>query len=76
MEFMQPLQVIWDYLCLRQSPAPADCIVGFGNFNDDIARRAADLYHQGLAPWVLFTGGLGRNTRACWRNRKRWPLPG
>lgn len=59
---MQPLQVIWDYLRLGQKPCKTDCIVGFGNFNDDIARRAAQLYHQGLAPWVLFTGGLGRNT--------------
>ena len=62
MEFLEPLQVIWDYLCLRKAPTQADCIVGFGNFNTDIARRAAELYHQGLAPKILFTGGLGRNT--------------
>ena len=62
MEFLEPLQVIWDYLCLHQEPRKADCIVGFGNFNTDIARRAAELYHQGLAPKILFTGGLGRNT--------------
>ena len=62
MEFMKPLQVIWDYLCLNEPLQKADCIVGFGNFNTDIARRAAELYHQGYAPKVLFTGGLGRNT--------------
>ena len=62
MEFLQHLQVIWDYLCLNREPEKADCIVGFGNFNDNIARRAAELYHQGYAPKVLFTGGLGRNT--------------
>ena len=59
---LEPLQVIWDYLGLHQTLEKADCIVGFGNFNDNIARRAAELYHQGLAPKVLFTGGLGRNT--------------
>ena len=59
---MKPLQVIWDYLCLNELLERADCIVGFGNFNTDIARRAADLYHAGYAPKVLFTGGLGRNT--------------
>ena len=59
---MKPLQVIWDYLCLRESLQKADCIVGFGNFNTDIACRAAELYHQGFAPKILFTGGLGRNT--------------
>ena len=62
MDFMQPLQVIWDYLGMHQTPAKADVIVGFGNFNTDIARRAAELYHQGYAPRILFTGGLGRNT--------------
>ena len=62
MEFLPHLQVIWDYLCLRQEPRKADCIVGFGNFNTDIARRAAQLYLEGYAPKVLFTGGLGRNT--------------
>ena len=63
MDFLQPLQVIWDYLGMHQEPQKADCIVGFGNFNDNIARRAAQLYHQGYADRVLFTGGLGRNTR-------------
>ncbi len=62
MDFLEPLQVIWDYLCLNQKPEKADVIVGFGNFNTNIARRAAEVYHQGLAPKVLFTGGLGRNT--------------
>ena len=61
-EALAPLQVIWDYLCLHREPEKADVIVGFGNFNDNIARRAAELYRQGLAPKVLFTGGLGRNT--------------
>ena len=62
MDFLKPLQVIWDYLCLNEPLEKADAIVGFGNFNTDIARRAAELYHAGFAPKVLFTGGLGRNT--------------
>ena len=62
MDFLKPLQVIWDYLCLREPLQKADVIVGFGNFNTDIARRAAELYRLGYAPKVLFTGGLGRNT--------------
>lgn len=62
MEFLEPLQVIWDYLRLGQPLVKADCIVGFGNFNTDIARRAVELYLAGWATKVLFTGGLGRNT--------------
>ena len=63
MNYLQPLQVLWDYLGMHQTPEEADCIVGFGNFNTNIARRAAQLYLQGYAPRILFTGGLGRNTK-------------
>ncbi|MBO5129954.1 MAG: YdcF family protein [Oscillospiraceae bacterium] len=62
LQALAPLQVIWSYLKLHQQPGKADVIVGFGNFNDNIARRAAELYKAGLAPKVLFSGGLGRNT--------------
>ena len=62
MDFLEPLQVLWDYLGMHQTPTKADCIVGFGNFNTDIAARAAELYLKGYAPRILFTGGLGRNT--------------
>lgn len=62
MDYMKPLSVIWDYLGMHQQPEKADIIVGFGNFNTDIARRAAELYFHGFAPKILFTGGLGRNT--------------
>ena len=63
MDFLQTRQVIWAYMGMHQEPQKADCIVGFGNFNDNIARRAAELYHQGYADRILFTGGLGRNTK-------------
>lgn len=66
MDRQTAIHILWDYLCLNQTPAAADCIVGFGCYNEDVARRAAQLYHQGLAPLILFTGGLGRNTSAMW----------
>ena len=58
MNYLKPLEVIWDYLGMHQEPRKADVIVGFGNFNTDIAVRAAELYHAGFAPKILFTGGL------------------
>ena len=62
----QNLEIIWDYMHLRMELRPADCIVGFGNYNTAIAVRAAELYHQKLAPKILFSGGLGRNTDGRW----------
>ena len=44
MDFLEPLQTVWDYWGMHQTPEPADVIVGFGNFNTNIARRAAELY--------------------------------
>ena len=60
------VKVLWNYMKLDQPLEKADCIVGFGCYNEEIALRAAELYHQGYAPKVLFTGGLGRNTREMW----------
>lgn len=62
MEYLPPLRVLWDYLSLGQEPEKADVILGFGCYDDNVARRAAQLYHQGYAPRIVFTGGLGRNT--------------
>ena len=62
----EAVHVLWDYMCLHQTPQKADCIIGFGCYNEDVARRAAQLYQAGYAPRLLFSGGLGRNTRAMW----------
>jgi len=53
---------IWDYMHLNHRLENADCIVGFGCYDEDIPVRCAELYRQGYAPVVIFSGGLGRNT--------------
>lgn len=60
--FYEPLCVLWQALRRPSAMKKADCLVGFGNYNCDIAVRAAELYHEGYAEKVLFSGGLGRNT--------------
>ena len=60
------LKIIWDWMRLGQETEKADCIVGFGCINDDIALRCAQLYKDGYAPVILFSGGLGRNTKSRW----------
>lgn len=63
---LNDLQILWDYMHIHQTPCRADCIVGFGCYDEDIPLRAAELYHAGYAPWIVFTGGLGRNTSSIW----------
>lgn len=65
-EELRELRVLWDYMRLDQPVQPGGCIVGFGCINDDIALRCAQLYREGYASRVLFTGGLGRNTLGRW----------
>ena len=60
------LDILWNYMRLGMEITPGDCIVGFGCINDDIALRCAQLYRDGCAPKVLFSGGLGRNTLGRW----------
>ncbi len=58
----EDLQALWDFMRLGMTPGPADVIAAFGCYDEQIPLRAAELWHQGLAPWVVFSGGLGRNT--------------
>ena len=75
MEKNEAIRILWDYLCLHQPLQPADCIIGFGCYNEDVGRRVAQLYRQGYAPLVLFSGGLGRNTRHMWTESEAGALP-
>ena len=59
-------KILWDYMHLNQELESADVIVGFGCYDEDIPRRCAELYHAGYAPFVAFSGGLGRNTDKLW----------
>ena len=63
---MENVQILWDFMHMDQPLEKADVIVGFGCYDEDIPRRCAELWHQGFAPWVCFSGGLGRNTSGIW----------
>ena len=63
---MEHIQILWDFMHMGHALEKADVIVGFGCYDEDIPRRCAELYKQGLAPYVCFSGGLGRNTDKLW----------
>lgn len=65
-EIDHALHRLWEYMQLQESLEEASCIVGLGCYNRDIPVWAAELYHRGYAPKVLFSGGLGRNTKNMW----------
>ena len=63
---MENVQILWDFMHMGQALEKADVIVGFGCYDEDIPRRCAELFHAGIAPYVCFSGGLGRNTSGIW----------
>lgn len=60
------VKVLWDYMNMHMKPRKSDVIIGFGCYNEEIALRCAQLYFEGFAEKILFTGGLGRNTKNMW----------
>ena len=48
---------LWDYLRLGQDVRPTEWILVFGGHDLGVARRAAELYRDGVAKRVLVSGG-------------------
>lgn len=60
------LRIIWEYLVRYDSLLPSDVIIGFGSNDTSVAECAANLYKDGIAPLIVFTGGLGKGTAGEW----------
>jgi uncharacterized SAM-binding protein YcdF (DUF218 family) len=58
---------LWDYHHLNQSPEISDCILVLGSQDLRVAERGAELYLQGWAPILIFSGGLGNLTKLTWK---------
>lgn len=63
---LQLAQKLWDYHHMHHDLQKADCILTLGSHDTRVAERAAELYHQGWAPLLIFSGGLGRLTSGTW----------
>lgn len=59
---MDCAQVLWDYHNTGTSLEKADIIVGLGSYDLRVADRCAELYAEGWAPLVIFTGASGNWT--------------
>ena len=58
----EAVAALWEYHRLHQSLKPADLLLVLGSNDERVGVYAAELYRQGLAPKVLFSGGAGRFT--------------
>lgn len=57
---------LWDYHQLHHTMERSDCILVLGSMDTRTAERGADVYLQGYAPFIIFSGGLGRTTKDVW----------
>lgn len=56
-------KIIWDYMRLYMTLEKADAIFVLCSHDTRVASRAADLYNNDYAPWVIVSGGAGKLTR-------------
>jgi hypothetical protein len=66
-EAISEAKKLWDYHHLHHSPERSDCILVLGSHDLRVAERGAELYLQGCAPILLFSGGLGNVSRDIWK---------
>ena len=57
---------IWDYHHMGHQLQKSDCILVLGSHDLRVAERGAELYLQGWAPLLIFSGGLGNFTSGVW----------
>jgi len=66
-EVLREAKILWDYHHLHHVPAPSDGILVLGSHDLRVAERGAELYLQGWAPIIIFSGGLGNVTKDIWK---------
>lgn len=66
MENIEEIKVLWNYMKMNQQLKKADCIIGLGSVDTNVANIASELYLKGYADKVFFSGGLGKITNKIW----------
>ena len=57
------IQILWDFMKLNQPLKKADCLIVLGCSDIKVADVAIDIYHNGFANKIIFTGGYGKITK-------------
>lgn len=65
-ETIELAKKLWDYHHMNHTLEKADCILTLGSHDLRVAERAAELYLEGWAPMLVFSGGLGNFTKEMW----------
>jgi uncharacterized SAM-binding protein YcdF (DUF218 family) len=52
------VELIWDYHLMHHQLQNADCIFALGCHDEGVAIRAADIFNEGWAEWLVISGGV------------------
>ncbi|HSV11129.1 MAG TPA: YdcF family protein [Hanamia sp.] len=69
-EILSLAHKLWDYHQMNHQLSKSDCILALGSHDLRVAERVAELYHQGWAPLVIMSGGLGNFTQEIWTEKE------
>jgi uncharacterized SAM-binding protein YcdF (DUF218 family) len=59
-------EMIWDYHLMKHQIAKADVILVLCSHDERVAERGAQLFLEGWAPLIVFSGGRGAITKTLW----------
>ncbi|QTD99118.1 YdcF family protein [Streptomyces cyanogenus] len=62
-EQLRDALLIWNYHQMGHAPRPCSVAIGLGSHDLGVATTAAELYHAGLFPVLVFSGGNSPTTR-------------
>ncbi|MFI0448367.1 YdcF family protein [Actinomadura sp. 6N118] len=56
------VETLWDYHDMHHTIRPSDAAIGLGSHDLGVATFAAELYHRGIIPRIVFTGANAPTT--------------
>lgn len=63
---LQLAQTVWDYHKLNHQLEKADAIMVLCSHDERVAERSVELFNEGWAPLIIFSGGAGSITKDLW----------
>ncbi|MEO8584316.1 MAG: YdcF family protein [Flavitalea sp.] len=66
-EVLTLARTLWEYHHMHHQLKKCDCILALGSHDLRVANRAAELWFEGWAPYIIFSGGLGNLTQGVWQ---------
>ncbi|NIH88263.1 YdcF family protein [Amycolatopsis granulosa] len=61
-DVLEDAEILWRFHRLDDELRPVDVAIGLGSHDGTVPVYAAELYHRGLFPWLVFTGANAPTT--------------